>query len=127
MTKLNYQTGVPISDYRAACAAGAVFGTITWLARLINGICDYIEIPWKGTKLTIFGCYKVVQLEVDITEYERTRGLELLQNGLLAMDERFEQAGKYLKETWIGRLKAKADERLLRTNESRVQRGFSLR
>lgn len=67
---------MPISTLHAARSAGAVFGTITWLARLITGIIVCIEYRTYDTLYTVFGAYKVVDVEVTITdaEYEQMQG-----------------------------------------------------
>lgn len=56
--------GKPISNYHAACAAGAVYGTLNFLSRAITGCIALVRIPSAdGSVSDIFGVWKMVQPE----------------------------------------------------------------
>lgn len=82
-------TGMPISNYHAACSAGAVFGTLTFLARAITGIIVFINRPLSGKARTIFGVYEWIQPDpLILTEEEwnarnrmMEKGFDWLENG----------------------------------------------
>ncbi|KAF9869761.1 hypothetical protein CkaCkLH20_12804 [Colletotrichum karsti] len=72
--------GMPISNYSAACSAGAVYGTLTFLARAITGIVAVIRIPvddgGHGAVEDIFGRWEVMipnRIVVTNEEYARMR------------------------------------------------------
>lgn len=79
--------GMPISNYHAACSAGAVFGTLTWLARAMTGVVAMIQITRRdGTISNVFGVYEQVQPDpVIVTEEEHRamrRGIQGIFTGL---------------------------------------------
>ncbi|KAK2735693.1 hypothetical protein CKAH01_18946 [Colletotrichum kahawae] len=55
--------GMPISNYHAACSAGAVYGTLTFLARTITGIMAVCRTSSGKTYKDIFGVWELVQPE----------------------------------------------------------------
>jgi hypothetical protein len=61
---------MPISNYHAACSAGAVFGTLTWLARVFTALCLYYRRQHGEYVYTIFGKHKMVDIEVTVTHEE---------------------------------------------------------
>ncbi|KAH6645153.1 hypothetical protein BKA67DRAFT_542130 [Truncatella angustata] len=72
--------GMPISNYRAACSAGAVFGTLAWLARAMTGIVAMVNITTEDGKVSnVFGVYELVTPDpVLVTEDE----YEAMQRGV---------------------------------------------
>jgi hypothetical protein len=64
--------GIVISNYHAACSAGAVFGTITSLARLITACITLLHTESStGMIITVFGAYEFVQPEpIKLSEEE---------------------------------------------------------
>lgn len=54
---------MPISNYHAACSAGAVYGTLTFLARTITGIMAVCRTSSGKTYKDIFGVWELVQPE----------------------------------------------------------------
>ncbi|KAK4160246.1 hypothetical protein QBC43DRAFT_245785 [Cladorrhinum sp. PSN259] len=52
--------GMPISNYSAACSAGAVFGTITFISRAVTGCIAMIRFTSPNRVSDIFGVYEVV-------------------------------------------------------------------
>ncbi|KAH8723113.1 hypothetical protein GQ44DRAFT_828519 [Phaeosphaeriaceae sp. PMI808] len=62
--------GMPISNYHAACSAGAVFGTLTWLARVFTALCLRYQRQHGDYFYTVFGTYKKVDFEVTVTHEE---------------------------------------------------------
>jgi hypothetical protein len=71
--KSSLRIGMPISNYHAACSAGAIFGTITWLARVFTALCLCYQHQHGDYFYTVFGTYKKVDVEVTVTheEYQR--------------------------------------------------------
>ncbi|KAK6083013.1 hypothetical protein SCUP515_02247 [Seiridium cupressi] len=80
--------GMPISNYQAACSAGAVFGTLTWLSRAMTGVVAMIQIPEDGKVSNVFGVYEVVTPDpIIVTEEEymaMQRGLASLVTGFFS-------------------------------------------
>lgn len=72
--------GMPISNYHAACSAGAVFGTLTFLARAMTGCVAMVElVQHDGTVSNVFGVWEAVLPDtIIVTEEEYVR----LQRGL---------------------------------------------
>lgn len=62
--------GMPISNYHAACSAGAVFGTLTWLARVCTALCLCYQRQHGNSFYTVFGTYKTADVEVTVTHEE---------------------------------------------------------
>ena len=63
--------GIVISNYHAACSAGAVFGTITFLARLITACITLLHKESSTGIITVFGTYELVQPEpITLSEEE---------------------------------------------------------
>ncbi|KAK1826553.1 hypothetical protein QBC39DRAFT_364127 [Podospora conica] len=53
--------GMPISNYSAACSAGAVFGTLTFLSRAMTGCIAMINFTTAtGGKSNIFGVWEFI-------------------------------------------------------------------
>ncbi|GKT46641.1 uncharacterized protein ColSpa_06822 [Colletotrichum spaethianum] len=72
--------GMPISNYHAACSAGAVYGTLTFLARAMTGCVALVRHQTNDGKVSdIFGVWEVVlpdRIVVSEEEYQRMqRGL----------------------------------------------------
>ena len=63
---------MPISNFHAACSAGAVFGTLTWIARAMTGIVAMIQVTRDdGRHSNVFGVYELVQPDpIVVTEEE---------------------------------------------------------
>jgi hypothetical protein len=68
--KGSLRIGMPISNYHAACSAGAVFGTLTWLARVCTALCLCYQRQHGDYLYTVFGTYKKVDIEVTVTHEE---------------------------------------------------------
>jgi hypothetical protein len=68
--KGSLRIGMPISNYHAACSAGAVFGTLTWLARACTALCLCYQRQHGDYFYTVFGTYKMVDVEVTVTHEE---------------------------------------------------------
>jgi hypothetical protein len=63
--------GIVISNYHAACSAGAVFGTITFLARIITACITLLHSESSTGIATVFGTYELVQPEpITLSEKE---------------------------------------------------------
>ncbi|CZT12430.1 hypothetical protein WAI453_001787 [Rhynchosporium graminicola] len=73
--------GRPISNYHAAASAGALFGTLTFLARLITGIVAFRYRPASGRASTIFGKYEMIYPEPIIMTEEEWEAKNRLQDG----------------------------------------------
>lgn len=72
--------GVPISNYHAACSAGATFGAIAWLARAMTGCITLVQLQtYDGRTSNVFGVWEWVTpdpIVVTVEEYEAMqRGL----------------------------------------------------
>jgi hypothetical protein len=61
---------MPISNYHAACSAGAVCGTLTWLARVFTALCLCYQRQHGDYLYTVFGTYKKLDIEVTVTHEE---------------------------------------------------------
>lgn len=61
---------MPISNYHAACSAGAVFGTLTWIARVCTALCLCYQRQQGDYFYTVFGTYKTADVEVTVTHEE---------------------------------------------------------
>ncbi|KAF2257681.1 hypothetical protein CC78DRAFT_201789 [Lojkania enalia] len=61
--KGSLRIGMPISNYHAACSAGAVFGTLTWLARVCTALCLCYQRQHGDYFYTVFGTYKTADVE----------------------------------------------------------------
>ncbi|KZL70674.1 hypothetical protein CT0861_05923 [Colletotrichum tofieldiae] len=72
--------GMPISNYRAACSAGAVYGTLTFLSRAMTGCVALVRHQTNDGKVSdIFGVWEVVLPDkIIVTEEEYLR----MQRGL---------------------------------------------
>jgi hypothetical protein len=73
---IDVQTGFHISNYPAACSAGAVFGTLTFLSRAITGSIVCIRYADNGKVKTVFGTYELIEPEPLILseqEYQHTK------------------------------------------------------
>ncbi|KAJ6280840.1 hypothetical protein J3E71DRAFT_362250 [Bipolaris maydis] len=68
--KGSLRIGMPISNYHAACSAGAVFGTLTWLARVCTALCLCYQRQHGGYFYNVFGTYKTADVEVTVTREE---------------------------------------------------------
>ncbi|KAA8621951.1 hypothetical protein PtrV1_06452 [Pyrenophora tritici-repentis] len=68
--KGSLRIGMPISNYHAACSAGAVFGTLTWLARVCTALCLCYQRQHGDYFYTVFGTYKAADVEVTVTHEE---------------------------------------------------------
>lgn len=67
-------TGMPISNYSAACSAGAVYAIITFLARAITACITCVQTTNHGITRNVFGRYEWYQPEpVVLTEEEYRR------------------------------------------------------
>jgi hypothetical protein len=80
--------GMPISNYHAACSAGAVFGLLTWLSRVMTGIPAMIQITTEYGKVSnVFGIVESMTPDPIIVTKEEymamKRGLASLLTGLL--------------------------------------------
>ncbi|KAI0175438.1 hypothetical protein BJ166DRAFT_174748 [Pestalotiopsis sp. NC0098] len=64
--------GMPISNYHAACSAGALFGTLTWISRAMTGLVAMIQVTLDdGSCSNVFGVYKPVASDpIVVTEEE---------------------------------------------------------
>jgi len=63
-------SGMEISKYSAACSAGAVFGTLTFLSRAVTGIITYGS-SLAGKNSDLFGVYEVTLSDpIPVTEDE---------------------------------------------------------
>lgn len=70
-------SGVPISNFPAACSAGAVFGTLTFLSRAMTGCIAMIHFTTaKGSTSTIFGVWEFIVPEPVIMSREDYQKLE---------------------------------------------------
>lgn len=65
--------GMPISNYSAACSAGAVFGTLTFLSRMITGLIACIKVSTSDKVITIFGTYEYIEPDPIILSDEEYR------------------------------------------------------
>ncbi|KAF7523780.1 hypothetical protein G7054_g11647 [Neopestalotiopsis clavispora] len=75
--------GMPISNYHAACSAGAVFGTLTWLSRALTGIVAMLQSSRDdGRHSNVFGVYELMQPDpIIVTEEEYLA----MQRGIMAV------------------------------------------
>lgn len=78
--------GMPISNYHAACSAGAVFGTLTWISRAMTGIVAMVQVTLAdGRRSNVFGVYELVDPDpIVVTEEEYLamhRGVATLLTG----------------------------------------------
>jgi hypothetical protein len=72
--------GMPISNYHAACSAGAVFGTIAWLGRAMTGLVAMVQITTDGGRASnVFGVWEVVNPDPVLVTAE---DYETMQRGL---------------------------------------------
>ncbi|KAL2069258.1 hypothetical protein VTL71DRAFT_15596 [Oculimacula yallundae] len=115
--------GMPISNYHAAASAGAVFGTLTFLARVITGIIAFIYRPTSGRESTIFGKYELIYPEPIIFTEEEWEAKNRLEDGAFSWLENgprpilrfaalllwFVPMNREKNREWRGRLKAKAE------------------
>ncbi|PQE33838.1 hypothetical protein CJF32_00010829 [Rutstroemia sp. NJR-2017a WRK4] len=76
--------GIPISNYRAACSAGAVFGTLTFLARAITGIIVSIQLTRSDHITTIFGRFELITPEPIILSEEEYQTMERTKRRMMA-------------------------------------------
>ncbi|KAK2064246.1 hypothetical protein LY76DRAFT_641839 [Colletotrichum caudatum] len=74
--------GMPISNYHAACSAGAVYGTLTFLSRSMTGCVALVRLRTDDGKVSdIFGVWEAVLPDkIIVTEEEYLR----MQRGLAA-------------------------------------------
>lgn len=78
--------GKPISNYHAACSAGAVYGALSFLSRAITGCIALVRISRAdGSVSDIFGAWKMVQPEpIVVTPDEcqaARRGISTMMGG----------------------------------------------
>ncbi|KAK1986818.1 hypothetical protein LZ30DRAFT_746218 [Colletotrichum cereale] len=73
---------MPISNYHAACSAGAVYGTLAFLSRAMTGCVALLRLQTTDGKVSdIFGVWEVVLPDkIVVTEEEYMR----MQRGLVA-------------------------------------------
>jgi hypothetical protein len=80
----SFPIGIPISNYRAACSAGAVFGTLAFLARAITGIIVLIQLTRPDHITTIFGRFELVTPEPIILSEEEYQTMEKTKRRMMA-------------------------------------------
>ncbi|KAK1599103.1 uncharacterized protein LY79DRAFT_536974 [Colletotrichum navitas] len=83
--------GIPISNYHAACSAGAVYGTLTFLSRAMTGCVALFRFHTTDGKVSdIFGVWEAVLPDkIIVTEEEYLQ----MQRGLASTLERCFRAG----------------------------------
>ncbi len=88
---------MPISNYRAACSAGAVFGTLTFLARAITGIIACIQVIRPDHITTVFGRYELIIPEPIILSEEEYQNMEKAKQRIMVkMIKRMERGSRFL-------------------------------
>ncbi|PQE17508.1 hypothetical protein CJF30_00009499 [Rutstroemia sp. NJR-2017a BBW] len=75
---------IPISNYRAACSAGAVFGSLTFLARGITGIIVSLQLTRPDHITTIFGRFELITPEPIILSEEEYQTMERTKRRMMA-------------------------------------------
>ena len=123
--KSSLRIGMPISHYHAACSAGAVFGTLSWLARVCTALCLCYQRRHGDYFYTVFGRYRMADVEVTVTHEEYQQMQKAAGEVLEKASGRFHAMqslglGALCKLTYAvpgihrqqvrGRLKAKRDE-----------------
>ncbi|KAK2009830.1 hypothetical protein LZ32DRAFT_608127 [Colletotrichum eremochloae] len=85
---------MPISNYHAACSAGAVYGTLTFLSRTMTGCVALCRLRATDGKVSdIFGVWEVVLPDkIVVTEEEYLR----MQRGLAATLTHFFGMGPHM-------------------------------
>ncbi|KAL0932872.1 uncharacterized protein CTRU02_211835 [Colletotrichum truncatum] len=82
--------GMPVSNYKAACSAGAVYGTLTFVSRAITGCVAMIQNKSEGIVSDIFGVWEVVLPDKIVVTEEEYRQM---QDGLAKLLTQFFSSG----------------------------------